>query len=188
MNDSILTGRYAKALLAQADSIGQAEALYPAMEQLAHLLMGSHKVREVLNNPMVSPEKKRNILLSLVEEGCSEECRALLGRFVDLVLAHHRERWLGEMSLGYVRLYRKSRGLVRVRLTTTTQPDEALLVRLKSIVEERTGGVAEVRVHTSPDIEGGFVLQVDDLLLDASLKGQLEKIRREFLRKNKTLV
>lgn len=92
------------------------------------------------------------------------------------------------MSLGYVRLYRKSRGLVRVRLTTTTQPDEALLARLKSIVEERTGGVAEVRVHTSPDIEGGFVLQVDDLLLDASLKGQLEKIRREFLRKNKTLV
>ena len=83
MNDSILTGRYDKALLAQADSIGQAEALYPAMEQLAHLLMGSHKVREVLNNPMVSPEKKRNILLSLVEEGCSEECRALLGRFVD---------------------------------------------------------------------------------------------------------
>ena len=83
MNDSILTGRYAKALLAQADSIGQAEALYPTMEQLAHLLMGSHKVREVLNNPMVSPEKKRNILLSLVEEGCSEECRALLGRFVD---------------------------------------------------------------------------------------------------------
>ena len=112
----------------------------------------------------------------------------MLGRFVDLVLAHHRERWLGEMALGYVRLYRKSRGLVRVRLTTTTQPEEALLARLKSIVEERTGGVAEVVQYTSPNIEGGFVLQVDDLLLDASLKGQLEKIRREFLRKNKTLV
>lgn len=188
MNDSILIGRYAKALLAQADSVGQAEALYPTMEQLAHLLMGAHEVGEVLNNPMVSPERKRNIVLSLTGERCREECRALLGRFVDLVLAHHRERWLGEMALGYVRLYRKSRGLVRVRLTTTTQPEEALLARLKSIVEERTGGVAEVVQYTSPNIEGGFVLQVDDLLLDASLKGQLEKIRREFLRKNKTLV
>ncbi|MBP3382847.1 MAG: ATP synthase F1 subunit delta [Tidjanibacter sp.] len=188
MNSSILIGRYAKALLAQADSIGQAEALYPTMEQLAHLLMGSHEVREVLNNPVVSPQRKCAIVLSCVEGCCAEECRALLGRFVDLVLAHHRERWLGEMSLGYVRLYRKSRGLVRVQLTTTTRPEEALLARLKAIVEERTGGVAEVILHTSPDIKGGFVLQVDDLLLDASLKGQLEKIRREFLRKNKTLV
>ena len=47
---------------------------------------------------------------------------------------------------------------------------------------------AELVVYVRPDIEGGFVLQVDDLLLDASLKGQLEKIKREFLRKNKTLV
>ncbi|MBR4037690.1 MAG: F0F1 ATP synthase subunit delta, partial [Tidjanibacter sp.] len=58
----------------------------------------------------------------------------------------------------------------------------------RTIVEERTGGVAEINTHILPSIEGGFVLQVDDLLLDASLKGQLEKIRKELLRKNKTLV
>lgn len=188
MNDSILSGRYAKALLAQADSVGQAEALYPVMEQMAHLLIGSAEVRALLENPMVERARKCSVVLSLAGDGCSEECRALLKSFVDLVLAHHREQWLPQMALAYLRLYRKSRGLVRVRLTTTTPPDEALIARLKTIVEERTGGVAEVVTHVAPDIEGGFVLQVDDLLLDASLRGQLEKIRREFLRKNKTLV
>ena len=188
MNNSILSGRYAKALLAQADSVGQAEALFPIMEQMARLLMGSREMEALLANPMVERGRKREVTLSLVQEGCSEECRTLLGAFVDLVLAHHREQWLAQMALAYLRLYRKSRGLVRVRLTTTTPPNEALIERLKAIVEERTGRQAELVVYVRPDIEGGFVLQVDDLLLDASLKGQLEKIKREFLRKNKTLV
>lgn len=188
MNDSLLASRYAKALLAQADNIGQGEALYSTMEQLAHLLMASREVSEVLHNPTVERKRKSQVVLSLVDNCTAEGCRELLASFVDLVLDHHRERWLAQMALGYVRLYRRSRNLVVVRITTTTAPDATLVARLKTIVEERTGGVAEIRIRIAPDIEGGFVLQVDDLLLDASLKRQLEKIKSEFLRKNRTLV
>ncbi len=190
MNDSLLAGRYAKALLAHADSLGQAEALYPIMGELAHVAMDSAGVAQVLKNPIVGGEEKVRVVVEALCErvACEGESRMLVERFVGLVVGHHRERWLGQMALGYVRLYRKSRGIVRVNLTTTAEPEEALVERLRTMVEERTGGVAEINTHIQPSIEGGFVLQVDDLLLDASLRGQLEKIRKELLRKNKTLV
>jgi len=39
-----------------------------------------------------------------------------------------------------------------------------------------------------PSIEGGFILTVNDLALDASVKGQIERIRREFISRNQRIV
>lgn len=193
MNESLLAGRYAKALLAQAESLGQAGLLYPIMGQVAVGILGSKNLSALLKNPTEDVATKKQAVMSLVRESASEqkapkEGVALLGSFVDMVFDHHRESSLAHIALAYKRLYRKLRGIVQVNLTTPQEPSKEMVDKLASVVKERVGGEVEMVCHVNPLVEGGFVLRVDDLQLDASLKGQLDKIRREFIRKNRTIV
>ena len=186
MNNSLLAGRYAKALLAHAENRGQAVALYPVMEQLVRVAMGPTELNLLLGNPMVSVATKRTLLQEAVSaEG---DTQVVLGEFFDLVFAHRREKYLGQMALAYRELYRQHHGIVKAKLITAEPFDGDAEERLWNMVAERTGRIVERESHVNPNIEGGFVLQVDDQLLDASLKGQLDKIRKALVRKNKTIV
>ena len=185
MNNSLLAGRYAKALLLQAESEGVAERLYGLLRPAVRGALAAQEVVRVLVSPTHTKSQKRAVLTHLSDEEWPE----LWGRFVDLVLAGDREDFVPQMALRYLNLYRERHNVVLVRLTTTHPAESDIVGRIKTLVADYYGGaVVEMDEVVDPSIEGGFVLSVGDKQLDASLRGQLDKIRNQLLRKNKTLV
>ena len=67
---------------------------------------------------------------------------------------------------------------------TVTAPSEALEERLEEFVRKNTGCSVQMTTEVKPDLAGGFVFEVDDWLIDASVKTQLETIRRGFMEMN----
>jgi F-type H+-transporting ATPase subunit delta len=60
--------------------------------------------------------------------------------------------------------------------------------RLMSMVENTTGGTVEMEKIIDPEILGGFLFEVDFVRWDASVSGQLRRIRQEYIEKNKKTV
>lgn len=63
-----------------------------------------------------------------------------------------------------------------------------MLAKIRALVKEKAGFDVIINVVTDPELIGGFVFDVDDYLVDSSVKRQLDTVRRQFIRKNRRIV
>lgn len=186
MNESLLARRYAKALLSYATEVGEAGELYPIMARLRRELHPEPNARSVVGNPTLSDEQRAAYVVALAGgEGAVPQS---LRRFVDLVFAHRRESLLAAMARAYVELYRKAGNITYAHLTTANEIDATTRSQIEKLVVEEFGGTVELVVEVNREIIGGFLLRVGGRLMDGSVKGQLERIRHQFIVKNRNIV
>ncbi len=181
MNRGLLAGRYAKALLAYAIEVGEADALYPVFCKLRYTLRSS---QGVLSNPTLLEQARVESVVAMA----GEDAPALFGRFVDLVFSHNRESLLADMAMAYVRLYRRHKGITFVEVRSAVPLGEQTRQRIEEMVRRQRGGEIEMQVEVEEGLLGGFVLRVDGEVLDGSAKSAIERIRQQFVNKNRTLV
>jgi F-type H+-transporting ATPase subunit delta len=88
----------------------------------------------------------------------------------------------------FVDMYRQSIGIRKAHLVTVSEPSERLLQRLRALVKQKMGCDVIIQVEVDPDIIGGFVFDIDEYLMDASIKHQLELIREQFIERNRRII
>ena len=185
MNEGLISKRYAKALLEYATTLGEDHALYKRMKTLEHSLFTTPGLREVLRSPVVSTEDKAELISTASGGGKFEQSGQ---RFVRLVLRNGRGDLMQYMVLSYILLYREVNKISVVELVTAFPLSDKAIERIRLDVERRTHGTVEFEMRVDPSIEGGAIFRIDDLRLDASVAGQLEKVRRQFIQKNRIIV
>ena len=82
----------------------------------------------------------------------------------------------------------REEAIQQVAMLKTAVPSPELEKRIKDLLQDRLGGEIILHTETDPSIIGGFRLNVDDRLLDASVSSQLEEIRRQLIDKNRRIV
>ncbi|MCQ2140152.1 MAG: F0F1 ATP synthase subunit delta [Bacteroidales bacterium] len=107
-----------------------------------------------------------------------------LERFVALVVKNGRREYLKFMLQSFVSQYNAAHGIKLAHLTTAV-PSPELESQLKGLFKDYRL-IFDTKVN--PDLIGGFVLVVDDLMMDASVKHQLDVIRKQFVEKNRRIV
>lgn len=80
-------------------------------------------------------------------------------------------------------------GLAGPRLVSSAEPQRLTLEsRLRDLIEKQTGCRLILKTEVNPSLIGGFVFEVEDTVLDASVSRQLDIIRRQFMEKNRRIV
>ena len=159
MNAGIIASRYATALYRYAASTGRAAEVCAQVEQL-----------------LADPESLKGMRLE-----------PELKRFVALLIENRRTDLLKFILQDYVDLYYKSAGIKIARLKTAV-PVPSLESKLAELVRSKTGCEVKMVSEVDPQLVGGFVFSVDDMMLDASVARQIELIRRQFIEKNNRIV
>lgn len=158
MNTGAISRRYAKALLELTRVTGRGEADYAQALQL-------------LEHPEQKPAALEEDIASLVS----------------LLVRNGRMPYVKFILRSFVDLYRAEHGIVEVHLKTAS-PSPGLEDKLRGILSDTLGGTILFTSEADPGLIGGFVLEVDDKVLDASALAQLEKIRRKLDELNKRIV
>jgi F-type H+-transporting ATPase subunit delta len=185
MNEGLISKRYARALLEFSTERGEDKGLYERMRSLSRSIAASQRLRDALLTPVLSLRDKTQLVYGAAGEGDMEFS---FRRFVAIVVNNHRERLLQNIALGYMQLYRRVHRISVVNLVSVKPMSEYALERIRLDVARRTHGSVELETHVDESIKGGFIFQIDDLRLDASVAGQLEKVRRQFIRKNRIII
>lgn len=60
--------------------------------------------------------------------------------------------------------------------------------RLRELIGKETGCELLLETKVDPSLIGGFVFEVEDMILDASVSRQLDVIRHQFIEKNRRIV
>ena len=110
-----------------------------------------------------------------------------LQKFVAFLVQKGRKEYLHRILRTYVDLYCASVGLSHVVLTSSV-PSEALEEKVRSELEKSLGHRILLETEVDPALIGGYRVEVDGKMLDASVRRQLQILRREFIVKNNRIV
>ena len=172
MDIGVISVRYARALLKSATEQQLDDAVYQEMQLLAKSYIDVPQLRQTIDNPMLSKDKKEALLLTAVGKKPS----ALTKAFIQLVLKEDREGVMQFIANSYVTLYRQQKNVIRGRLITAAAVTPAIEQKMRRMVESKTNGTVEFESEVNPDIIGGFILEYDTFRMDASVKTKLNSI------------
>jgi len=172
MDIGVISVRYARALLKSAVEQKLDDAVYNEMQLLAKSYVEVPQLRQTIAGPMLSKDKKLELLLTAV----GGEPTDLTKAFLQLVLREGREPVMQFIANSYVTLYRQQKNVIRGRLITAARVSSATEQKMRRMVESKTNGTVEFETEVNPDLIGGFILEYDTYRLDASVKSKLNNI------------
>ncbi len=166
--------RYADALFSIARERDTIDAWAAELASLRALASTRQGLR-VLESPDLSPAQKRRAVEAAVGP-LSRETAALL----DLLLRRKRARLLPALAEAYEERVRAHRGIALAVVTTAVPLDQADRELIARWLRARLSRQVEIREQVDPEIIGGVVVRVGDQLIDASVRGRLERLRRRL--------
>lgn len=184
MNTGVVSMRYAKALLAYAKAQKKEDEVYEEVKLLATQYIDVPGLRRAIENPVLSAEKKQDLLCKAAGgSAVSEE----LKRFFNLVLEERREKFLQFMIWSYIDLYREEKHILIGKLTTAV-PSPKLIQHMEQLASEKTKGNVELEAKVDPSLIGGYIIELAGYRMDASIANQLKRVKSQFIARNRRIV
>lgn len=178
MSDYKIVSRYARSILELSEERDQLELTIEKAKFLAEVI----KMRPFLNflkNPVIKPEKKIRVFRELFKS----DLESIFFKFIELVTRKGRENLLPKITKEMIVQYKVMKHISDIHLTTAQKLDKTFLEKLNVLLLESPITDEKVNLMTKENkkILGGFILQVDDKLLDMSVRAKLKKIEKEII-------
>jgi F-type H+-transporting ATPase subunit delta len=168
----MISTRYARAIYEYAAEKENETPLYRDMQVLTKNFGEYPVLRKGLNDPTVSSEQKINLLVT----ACGIQTGDTSKQMIRMIVENGRAGSMENIALRYEEIYRKEKGIVIVRLTTVEPASEKTKETLSRLISKNAEEQIEFHTEINPDIVGGFILEIEDKRLDASVKEQLRVI------------
>jgi F-type H+-transporting ATPase subunit delta len=178
MANARLAGRYAKSILDLATEQGQLEAVYADMKYIHAVCLASSEFVNLLRSPIIKADQKNSIINAVTKDKVS----LLTNSFTVLLVKKGRESELPEMATAFIEQYNAMKGIHQVTLTTAIEVSDAMKQSIEDKVKgENNFATVELTTKTDESLIGGFVLEFNNNLLDASIARDLKDIKKQFL-------
>ncbi len=172
-----LASRYAKSLIDLAIEKGLLEDVLKDMQWLQAVCKSNRDFVTLLRSPIIKGDIKKKIVDKITEGRVSE----LTSAFIRLLISKSRESNLPEIISAFIEAYKSYKKIHTVKLTTAAPIGDSLKQTIVDQVK-KAGNFENIELveDSDPGIIGGFVLQVGDRLVDASVAYDLKAISRQF--------
>lgn len=102
--------------------------------------------------------------------------------FLKILLKKGREPLLAHIASSFIEQYKRRKHISSVKLTTATKlGDEAVeAIRKKLLESTATDDKVELETAVDPELIGGFVVEIEDKLYDASVAHKLNLLKKDF--------
>lgn len=172
-----LATRYAKSIINLAIEKGLLEEIFADMQLIQQICKGNRDFVNVLKSPIIQTDTK----VKVVEAITNDKVSVLTSAFIRLLIKKGRESNLPEIADAFVEQYKKHKSIYTVKLTTAIPLNDNLKSSIANQIKSTTE-MQNIEMETAikEDLIGGFVLQVGDQLVDASISYDLKQIAKQF--------
>ena len=164
---------YAEALFEAGKDRGKLDALQSQLAQFTDAVDGNRELQVFLFSPYLSTADKVDGLKRAIS-GAEPE----LTNFLELLAEKHRMPEIFRIRRELDELWKKENRRLDVTVTSAVELDEAVVKKIGQEVERQTGEEVDLASRVDVGILGGVVLQVGNMVLDASIRTRLEKLRK----------
>lgn len=165
---------YASSLFAVAKEHGKLEEIREQLGAFVDALDESHDLSVFFFSPYFSTEEKREGLERVISGAEAE-----LLSFLSLLIEKHRIAVISRIRQRFDELWDREHRMLEVTVTSAVQLDPEVLDRIRQAVEGQTDRTVSLETRVDDWIVGGLVVQVGNMVLDASIRNRLEKFRKQ---------
>jgi F-type H+-transporting ATPase subunit delta len=172
---AVVARTYARALFAAAKEQGKIDEIRDELNTFVAMIREVPELQALIRNPELDPPAKAEALAAVLES--ADE---ILSNFARLVAEKGRAPMLEEIAREYDALVAAEERILNVELTTAYELSDNEADSIVKQIEKAAGRRVEAERTVDPDLIGGVVLKVGTLEVDSSVKGRLERLRREL--------
>jgi ATP synthase F1 delta subunit len=168
---------YARALFESAIEHDELDEIQQQLAIWADALGENKNLQTFFFSPRFSSAEKKDAIRKIIEGGNEHFLN-----FLELLAERHRLPATFRIRRSFDELWREEHKMLTVEVTSAIELDEGLVSSIGERIEERTGRRVELTSRVDPNIIGGIVLRVGNKVLDASVQGRLQRLRRQLAR------
>jgi F-type H+-transporting ATPase subunit delta len=177
MAESRVATRYVKSLLGLAVEQGALEQVHADMQLFDKVCNSNPDFVNMLRSPIIKHNKKKEILEKIFKSKVHKLSVAIL----DILTEKNREPLLPAIAKEFHVAYNEFKKITKASVTTTIPVDAQLRGELEKIVKKLSGTEKiELQEKIDADLIGGFILNVGDKQIDASIKSKLKTLKVKF--------
>ena len=177
MADLRVASRYVKSLLDLAEEQGVLEAVHQDMLMFSRVCKESRAFAIMLKSPVIRHEKKKDILVKIF----SGKVNKLTLGFIEIITRKNREPLLVLIANEFHNAYNVYKGIGKASVTTTIPMDDELRAEIVGIVKKLSEKKSvEIDEKVDKEMIGGFILNVGDRQIDASIRSKLKALKLKF--------
>ena len=165
---------YAEALFEVAKEKGKLDEIHDQLDEIADAIAENRDLQVFLFSPYFSSAEKRDGIGRAITGGEPE-----LKNFLELLAEKHRMPAIFRIRRRFDEMWAKEKRRLEVTLTSAVELPANVVKDLGQEIEEQTGQSIELEANVDENILGGLVLQVGNMVLDASVRNKLERLRKE---------
>jgi len=168
---------YSRALFQSAVEHDELDEIQEQLATWSDALGENKDLQTFFFSPRFSSAEKKDAVRKIIEGGNEHFLN-----FLELLAERHRLPATFRIRRAFDELWREEHKMLPVEVTSAIELDEGLVRSIGDRIEERTGRRIELTSRVDPDIIGGIVLRVGNKVLDASVQGRLQRLRRQLAR------
>src|SRR5438552_3121233 len=172
----VVAHTYAQALFEAANEQGRLDPVAQELDQFATALKEIPELNSLLRNPQLEPRAKADTLDAVLEDADQ-----LVRNFLRLVSEKGRAADIEEIVREFDALVAAEKAILNVELTTAYELSDQEARGIVKQIEAASGRSVEASRSVNPDLIGGLVLKAGSRQVDASVRGRLDRLRRELV-------
>ena len=165
---------YARSLFEVAREHDKLDVVREQLGQFADALEEDRDLSVFFFSPYFSTEEKKDGLNRVV----SDADETVLN-FLNLLIEKHRMPVLFRIRRVYDTMWEQENRLLPVTITSAVELDEGTVKAIRKEIEDQTGRKTELTTRVDPDVLGGLAMQVGNMIMDGTVRGRLERLRRQ---------
>lgn len=173
----IASKRYSQSLFDAALDQNNLDLVFEELAGLKEVIEGNQAFFKVLEYPFITLDEK----LKIINEVFSKSFNSIICDFLKVLIEKDRINILNEILKDFEELYYDYKKLLKVHVTTAFELKEdyreKLVLKLKEVFKEDI--VLEVSID--PTIVGGLLIRAKDKIIDATVKGKLDRMKDNLL-------
>ncbi len=165
---------YARALFEAAKEAGALDRVHEELDEFADALSKDTNLQMYFFSPYFSSEEKVQGVERLISDADEHTVN-----FLKLLAERHRMPVLFRIRRVFDSLWAEENKLLPVSVTSAVELDDGLVQDIGKRIEEQTGKRVDLSSTVDPDVLGGLVVRVGNMVLDASVRNRLEQLRKQ---------
>jgi len=165
---------YSRALFEVAKENDVLDRVHDELGQFADALDRDRNLQTFLFSPYFSSEEKKDGVRRIVSDADER-----FVNFLELLAERHRMPALFRIRRIFDGLWTEENKLLPVTVTSATELDPGLVDEIGKRIQEQTGRRVQLSANVDPDVLGGLMVRVGNMVLDATVRNRLEQLRKQ---------
>jgi len=171
-----ISRRYSNAMYDEAKSIGEVDKLSEDVDMVLKTIRSNRDLELFFESPIIDKVKKTSVVKEIFEGKVSQ----LTLNLMLLLIERHRDEHIVDILTNFLELKNEKEGVLTVEVTSAMELSDEEKKQIKEKIDSYTKLNSKPSFTVDPDLIGGFIVRIKDVILDASIRHQLEVLRKRF--------